>query len=70
MLPGMGNEQIPFVVWLDRGSLESGEISGQVEHVPTSRRQRFGSREELIRFLATNRVRGDAKPRPAPRARP
>jgi hypothetical protein len=64
----MARDSEAFVVWIDRrssGNPEPGEISGQVEHVATSRRQRFASREELLRFIAAQRA-GRAKP-PAPK---
>jgi len=66
----MAREHVAFVVWLDRAGQDGGEISGQIEHVPSSRRQRFGSREELLRFLAQHRDRREPPPAPAPRPRP
>jgi hypothetical protein len=60
----MGDSEVEaFVVWLERDPAgdASGELRGQVEHVRSSKRTGFATREELLRFLDTALATGSAR---------
>jgi hypothetical protein len=60
----MGDSEVEaFVVWLERDPAgnPSGELRGQVEHVRSSQRSSFATREELLRFLDRAIAPGSAR---------
>ncbi len=60
----MGDSEVEaFVLWLERDPAgdRTGELRGQVEHVRSSQRTSFASREELLRFLDTTVATGPAR---------